>query len=281
MSEFHRTRRHAITDITAFLGFLAGFLIAAPLTFMELKERFETGDLEATLMTFALRVLGTSLLWGIVGLAIGTALAWSWEGGYRLYRHYRPPRIEGETPRATASAGSAPVMSGSELAHAGGRAAGPGAHAGAHGPGRSASTDLAIRYETGFPMEGFLALARRIWPNTYDAALTARALDATINIGAWDGAQLVGTVRVLTDGYLFATVPEILVHPAYRRRGIGRELMLRAVEAAPRGKLFLGARPASEGFFRRIGAEPGPAGFVMRAEANREARPSPTPATRG
>jgi hypothetical protein len=28
---------------------------------------------------------------------------------------------------------------------------------------------------------------------------------------------------VLTDGYFLATVPEILVDPAYRRHGIGRQ----------------------------------------------------------
>jgi GNAT superfamily N-acetyltransferase len=250
MSEFHRTRRHAITDMAAFLGFLAGFLIAAPLTFLELRSRFESGDLEGTLMTFVLRVLGTSIVWGVVGIAVGYVLGWMWEGGYRLYRHYHPPRIEGETdvvprPVKPAAPVKAPVVS----------------------KARDPAADPPIRYDGSVPVEGFLGLARRIWPGTYDASLTARALEKTINIGAWDEDRLVGAVRVLTDGYLFATVPEVLVHPDYRRRGIGRELMRRAVEAAPRGTLFFGARPSSEGFFRRLGAEPGPAGFVMRRTA--------------
>jgi len=54
------------------------------------------------------------------------------------------------------------------------------------------------------------------------------ALTRTTNIGAWDNDRLVGAVRVLTDGYFVATVPEILVDPDYQRRGIGRELMSRA-----------------------------------------------------
>jgi GNAT superfamily N-acetyltransferase len=81
------------------------------------------------------------------------------------------------------------------------------------------------------------------------------------NIGAWDGDCLVGCIRVLTDGYFFATIPEILVLPVYRRRGIGRELMRRAVEAAPRQRLFFGVQPESVAFFERIGCRLSLTGF--------------------
>jgi hypothetical protein len=40
--------------------------------------------------------------------------------------------------------------------------------------------------------------------------------------------------------------------------------MRRALEAAPRGKLFFGAQPQSVGFFERLGYERGPIGFVAR-----------------
>ena len=122
----------------------------------------------------------------------------------------------------------------------------------------------AIEYRSGFTAEDFLALANRVWPGSYDLTKTEAALGHTINIGAWDGTVLVGSVRVLTDGYLLATVPELFVDPAYQRRGIGRELMRRALEGAPRGALFFGAQPQSVGFFERIGCTKGPVGFVMR-----------------
>jgi GNAT superfamily N-acetyltransferase len=122
-----------------------------------------------------------------------------------------------------------------------------------------------IKYsDQGFEAEAFLTLANRVWPREYDWAAAAAALARTINIGAWEGERLVGAVRVLTDGYFFATVPEILVDPEYRRRGIGRELMGRALAAAPRGRLFFGAQPQSLGFFAKLGCEPGPSGMVMR-----------------
>ena len=125
----------------------------------------------------------------------------------------------------------------------------------------------ALHYnETGFPADAFLALAQRVWPRAYDPERTAAALARTINIGAYDGDRLVGAVRVLTDGYFFAAVPDILVEPAYQRRGIGRELLRRAVARAPSGKVFFGAQPQSVSFFERLGCQRGPEGFVATQE---------------
>lgn len=123
---------------------------------------------------------------------------------------------------------------------------------------------MGIRYSEGFSAAAFLGLARKVWPRDYDERAVAGSLASTTNLGAWDGDSLVGSVRVLTDGYLFATVPELLVDPQYRRCGIGRELMSRALASAPRGKLFFGVQPESVGFFQRIGAVPGPAGFELK-----------------
>jgi len=119
-----------------------------------------------------------------------------------------------------------------------------------------------ISYHEEFSADDFLALAQRVWPRDYSSTEAASALKRTINIGAWDGSRLVGSIRVLTDGYFFATVPEILVDPSYQRRGIGRHLMELALEHAPRGKMAFGAKPQSVGFFDRIGCERKLTGFV-------------------
>jgi N-acetylglutamate synthase-like GNAT family acetyltransferase len=51
---------------------------------------------------------------------------------------------------------------------------------------------------------------------------------------------------------------------------IGRELMHRALNVAPGGKLFFGAQPDNEEFFERSGFQRGPVGFVgRRAEINK------------
>jgi GNAT superfamily N-acetyltransferase len=128
-----------------------------------------------------------------------------------------------------------------------------------------------IKYSNnGFDAAAFVTLATRVWPREYDRAAAARALARTTNIGAWDGQRLIGAVRVLTDGYFFATIPEVLVDPDYQRRGVGRELMFRALAASPRGRLFFGAQPQSVGFFQKLGCEPGPSGMVMRSVVRAE-----------
>jgi ribosomal protein S18 acetylase RimI-like enzyme len=118
-----------------------------------------------------------------------------------------------------------------------------------------------IQYREGFGAQDFLALAQRVWPRDYDAAAASAALTRTINIGAWAGDRLVGSIRVLTDGYFFATIPEILVDPGYERRGLGRRLMEIALDHAPRGKIFFGAQPESVRFFERIGCQRTLTGF--------------------
>lgn len=71
----------------------------------------------------------------------------------------------------------------------------------------------------------FLMLVQRVWPGDYEPSLIKEALCKTNNVTAWDNGTLVGCVRVLTDGYLFGTVTEILVDPTYQRKGIGKHLM--------------------------------------------------------
>src|SRR6185312_10621986 len=106
-----------------------------------------------------------------------------------------------------------------------------------------------VTYADGLAVDDFLMLAERVWPRAYSRAEAAAALTHTINVGAWDAGRLVGSIRILTDGYFFATIPEILVDPEYRRRGIGRRLVELALERAPRGKVAFGAQPESVAFF--------------------------------
>jgi GNAT superfamily N-acetyltransferase len=122
-----------------------------------------------------------------------------------------------------------------------------------------------ILYTDHVPAVEFLDLSQRVWPGAYGLGDVTLALSKTHNVGAWDERMLVGSVRVLTDGYFFATIPEIFVDQNYRRRGIGRELMRRALGLAPRGKLFFGVQPGAVGFYERIGCKPDLVAFVAEA----------------
>jgi GNAT superfamily N-acetyltransferase len=126
---------------------------------------------------------------------------------------------------------------------------------------------MSVEYRSGdaaLSVDAFIALAKRIWARDYDTHKTAEALQSTINVGAWSGDRLVGSVRILTDGYFFSCVPEVMVDPEFRKQGIGRELLRRALEATPGGVLFLGAQPGNERFYELAGFRRGPTGYVGR-----------------
>ena len=100
--------------------------------------------------------------------------------------------------------------------------------------------------------EVFLPFVNQVWPGAYDPEKTRAALKKTQNITAYDGGCLVGCLRMLTDGYFFGTITELLVRPAYQRRGVGSRLLQLAREAAPT-LLYFGAQPGAEGFYERNG----------------------------
>ena len=100
--------------------------------------------------------------------------------------------------------------------------------------------------------EVFLPFVNQVWPGAYDPEKTRAALKKTQNITAYDTGGLVGCLRMLTDGYFFGTIMELLVLPAYQRRGVGSRLLQLAREAAPT-LLYFGAQPGAEGFYERNG----------------------------
>ncbi len=128
------------------------------------------------------------------------------------------------------------------------------------------ATAIKISVEQTTDVLEFMALAKAAWNKDLSPSRTALALSRTINIGARCEGRLVGMVRVLTDGYLFGTVPELMVHPDFQRQGIARGLMERAYEESPTG-LFLGAQPGLEGFYESLGFEPSLKAFHRRKPA--------------
>src|SRR5690606_19568527 len=100
-------------------------------------------------------------------------------------------------------------------------------------------------------------------PGSFEAGLVEEALAVTRNFTAWHGDRLIGCARLLSDGYFFSTVPEILVDPEYRGRGVGSALIERVWEASPTS-LGFGVQPGNEPFFESLGFEPGLAFYFKR-----------------
>ena len=102
--------------------------------------------------------------------------------------------------------------------------------------------------------EEFLGFASRVWPGDYDVEKTRAALTRTLNITARDGGRLAGCLRILTDGYFFGTITELLVLPEYQGRGVGSALLRLAKEHTPT-LLYFGAQPGVEGFYEKNGCK--------------------------
>ncbi len=263
MSEFYKLRRSKITDALALLGFVVGFIVPAYTAATHLIEGFENpGQETAGLTVFVLSLLRNALVGGVLGLIAGIAVGWIWE---QVHKSSRPGgRL---APMSDGGEASALEEVQSSTGFASGRAPAHLAENRSVAVAGSSTTrpDASIRFDNaGFAVNEFLALTRKVIPGDYDAARTGTALEKTINIGAWDGERLVGAIRVLSDGYLYSTIPEVIVDPEYRRRGIGRELMLQALELSATGVVLLGSPPESAGFFERLGCHRAPSGYVLR-----------------
>lgn len=100
--------------------------------------------------------------------------------------------------------------------------------------------------------EEFLRFVNQVWPGDYDPARTEEALGRTICLTARDNGMLVGCLRILTDGYFFGTITELLVFPEYQRQGIGSALLALAKQHTPT-LLYFGAQPEAERFYERNG----------------------------
>ena len=111
--------------------------------------------------------------------------------------------------------------------------------------------------------EAFLALAQAVWPGAYDLEQTRAALARTVNLTAWEGGQLAGCLRLLTDGCFFGTITELLVLPAYQRRGVGSRLLRLAGEVTPT-LLYFGAQPGLEPFYEKNGCRRSLTAYELR-----------------
>jgi GNAT superfamily N-acetyltransferase len=96
-----------------------------------------------------------------------------------------------------------------------------------------------------------------------DGALQS-ALDATWNVTARDPrGRLLGLVRLLDDGLLYAAVWDMIVLPELQRKGIGAALFERVLlRTGDRHLVTLVATPAGAGLYRRAGFSEGSSGSI-------------------
>jgi predicted N-acetyltransferase YhbS len=87
---------------------------------------------------------------------------------------------------------------------------------------------------------------------------------ANLVITAWDGDLMVGISRSLTDFSYATYLSDLAVRVSHQRHGIGKELIRRTQQAAPRASVILLAAPAAEPYYPHIGFTHHPQAWILR-----------------
>jgi ribosomal protein S18 acetylase RimI-like enzyme len=97
-------------------------------------------------------------------------------------------------------------------------------------------------------------LTRSYWAEGISRALVARAINASLCFGLFDGERQVGFARVVTDRATFAYLCDVYVLEDYRARGLGRWLMDTVVAHPDLQGLrrFLLATRDAHGLYRKL-----------------------------
>ena len=84
-----------------------------------------------------------------------------------------------------------------------------------------------------FKEEDILSLYNDVgWTNYMeDMSKLIEAVESSLFcVSAWDGDKLVGLIRIVGDGLTIIYIQDILVMSAYKRKGIGSELLKHALD---------------------------------------------------
>lgn len=76
--------------------------------------------------------------------------------------------------------------------------------------------------------------------------------------------RLVAMTRVLSDNYLFTTIPEILVRPTAQRQGLGTLLMNEIKKDFGHTVIFFGGQEESESFYEKLGFDKGMQSYTKK-----------------
>ena len=120
-------------------------------------------------------------------------------------------------------------------------------------------SQLTYEETTQIPAEQLLSLYESVGWSAYtqhpqSAAAALAASDWACAV--WVDDTLVGLVRVISDDRFIAWVQDILVHPDHQRKGIGRELMSRALrryEHVRKFVLLTDDEPRQQAFYEAMG----------------------------
>lgn len=181
-SDFYADRRRRTVDGGALIGFLLGFLGAAPFAWPRFSAHWLAGDISGSVAVFIVTIMVAGVVLGLLGMAVGQLSATVWNRGHAQHRTY-----EADAPTDDAmAAASAP----------------------------SAGAVIEVR-EGALDAAAYAGLLERCEEPPMELARLQRALERTTNLSLLLDGALVGVVRIFSDGARAAMVAELLVDPVH------------------------------------------------------------------
>jgi ribosomal protein S18 acetylase RimI-like enzyme len=78
--------------------------------------------------------------------------------------------------------------------------------------------------------------------------------NSNLIVTAWQGEELIGIARSMTDFHYACYLSDLAVHMKYQKSGIGKKLQVKTQEQlGPNCKLILVAAPAANAYYEHIG----------------------------
>lgn len=79
-----------------------------------------------------------------------------------------------------------------------------------------------------------------------------------------ENSKVIALARVLSDNYIFSTIPEVMVIPSLQKSGLGTALVNEIIKDFGHTIIFFGAQKGNEEFFEKFGFQKGPQSYTKR-----------------
>lgn len=221
MSEFYARGRAVVADATSFIFFLIGFAAAGLFGWPALRFAFETGSYDRGLAIYVARLLGGGLAAGLFGLGVGTLAGRLWQAFHQLRR-----------TRREEAANIGRGVHGGTLDE-GERAAGVAAEA-PRPVAKRAPAPMTCRVGPLSPAN-YAAFSRRLGERAIDRRFSETSSTEIVTLVAWDGLDIAGVARLLSDGYGAHFITDFVVDPYYVRDEVEQRLITFALDRVPTG----------------------------------------------
>ena len=221
MSEYYARGRAIFADATSFAFFVLGFLGAGPFAWPALRASFENGAYDRGLAIFIAWLFGGGLALGLCGYVVGAIAGRLWQAWHQWRRVQPQPSVASEVNPAGAA------LSAHELAEDPPPAQRPA------GPRRTA-TAMTCRIGPLSP-SSYEIFARRLAADATDTRYVESATTEILTLSAWDGLEVAGAARLLSDGHGALFITDVAVDPHYVTSDVEAALIAFASRRVPRG----------------------------------------------